>query len=622
MADYTLDTGKKYVMDIFAPDRFYNIPDYQRAYVWGNEQITDLLRDISNALNQDGKQDGKREYFLGSMIWNTKQVKEANIEYACQDILDGQQRFITIYILQAVIRDLSKSDQLKGDVLERMQQKGNIYKGIPERNRIEFQVRNDKDFIDKFIIKNGGTLADIEIRNVIKDKEESISVRNMALAITYISDWWLEKVIEIDNETLFQQYLSKFYIYLSTKVLALFLATSDNLDDAYNLFTVLNSRGVQLQSSDILRAQNLKVIDDEKLRKKCASSWEDYENSVSAPYKSFDEFLWAMVYVKMKYRSDDNQSLTRAFEYMYSSKQNLLEKGVPTFDFVGRYIKHLEVINSNNFQEQAGSGNCFTNINYILTTTFSNIYMVPLMHYKDCFGEYGIVEFLIKIDNLFSAYWLLDNRNIQSRTFIILRRMEEVKKEHSNNKMAAEEFLNDPTLRYDYVDDKASTAININNLFRIIDEERWGSFSGTRVNKTRYLLLKLDLILSNINTHMHFNKNSASLEHLMPQKIENTDWNMDSQDHKEWLHKIGNIVLIDRRKNASLSNSPYTVKRQKFQGAFDGRANTTYVFFKYSDWNIDNIRANQNRIVNLLKEYYLGNSLKTLKELNKRIEIS
>ncbi|QJD80161.1 DUF262 domain-containing protein [Spirosoma rhododendri] len=619
MADYSLDTGKKYIMDIFASDRFYNIPDYQRAYVWGNEQIVDLLEDISNALGQDGKQGEKKEYFLGCMIWNTKYIKEANIEYACQDILDGQQRFITIYILQAVIRDISKSDDLKKDVLERMQQKGNIYKGIPERNRIEFQIRNDKDFIDKFIIKDGGTLKEMELSDLIKDKDESISTRNMAKAINFIKEWWLEKEMEIDSDALFQQHLSSFYIYLSTKVLALFLATSDNLDDAYNLFTVLNSRGVQLQSSDILRAQNLRVINDEKLRKKYASNWEEYENSVSAPYKSFDEFLWAMVYIKMKYRSDDNQSLIRAFDFMYS-KQNLLEKGSSTFDFIGRYIKHLEVINSNNFQEQSGSGNCFSNINYILTTTFSNIYMVPLMHYRECFGEYGIVEFIIKIDNLYSAYWLLDNRNIQSRTFIILRRMEEIKKEQNNNKIAADQFLIDPTLQYDYVDDKASTAININNLFRIIDEEKWGAFSGTKVNKTRYLLLKLDLILSNINTHLFFSKNSASLEHLMPQKVEGTSWDIEKDSHSEWLHRIGNVVLVDRRKNASLSNSPYSTKRQKFQGAFEARANTNHVFFKYNDWNIDNIKSNHNRIVSLLKEYYSGNSLKTLKDLNKKTE--
>jgi len=613
MADYSLDTGKKYVKDIFDSDHFYNIPDYQRSYVWGKDQIDELLKDISDALEKDGE----KEYFLGCMIWNTKQIKDNGIEYPCEDILDGQQRFITIYILQGIIRDISTDQELKDDVKARMQQKGNKFKGIPERNRIEFQIRNDKDFIDKYLIKNGGTENEAGLQEVIKDREENISVRNMAKAVMTIKEWWFNKEIEINDELDFQKYIVDFYTYLSTKVLALFLATSDNLDDAYNLFTVLNSRGLQLQASDILRAQNLRVINDEKLRKKYASNWEDYENAIELPYRSFDEFLWAMVYIKMKYRSDSNQSLIRAFNFMYDD-QNLLGRGSSTFDFIGRYVKHLEVINSSNFQEQAGSGNCFSNINHILSTTFSNIYIAPLMHYRECFGEYGIVEFMIKIDNLLSAYWLLDNRNIQSRIFLLLRKMDNIKKEYLNNKLAADTFLNDTVLSYDYNDEKIFSPINIDDLFKLFDEERWGAFSGTKINKTRYLLLKLDLILSNINTQIHFNKNIASLEHLMPQKAVITNWDIPVEDHKDWLHRIGNIVLIDKRKNASLSNSSYEVKRNRFQGSFESRANTTYVFMKYSEWNVDTIKSNHARIVSVLKEYYLGNSLKTFRDINRR----
>lgn len=37
MENYNLDTGKKYVKDIFASDSFYNVPEYQRPYVWEEE---------------------------------------------------------------------------------------------------------------------------------------------------------------------------------------------------------------------------------------------------------------------------------------------------------------------------------------------------------------------------------------------------------------------------------------------------------------------------------------------------------------------------------------------------------------------------------------------------------
>src|SRR5688572_10707118 len=116
MANYTLDTGKKYIREIFSSHCFYNIPEYQRPYVWGDDQISALLEDITSAMEHDKQ----KEYFLGCMIWNTKKIIDGDIEYICQDILDGQQRFITIYLLQAVLRDLSSSKFLKDKVTERM----------------------------------------------------------------------------------------------------------------------------------------------------------------------------------------------------------------------------------------------------------------------------------------------------------------------------------------------------------------------------------------------------------------------------------------------------------------------------------------------------------------------
>jgi uncharacterized protein with ParB-like and HNH nuclease domain len=64
MDNTTLITGKKYIKDIFSQEQFFNIPEYQRPYVWGEEQIVALLEDISKAMDNDMT----KEYFLGCMI--------------------------------------------------------------------------------------------------------------------------------------------------------------------------------------------------------------------------------------------------------------------------------------------------------------------------------------------------------------------------------------------------------------------------------------------------------------------------------------------------------------------------------------------------------------------------
>ncbi len=615
MNDTTLVTGKKYIKDIFASDQFYNIPEYQRPYVWGDEQISALLDDISKAMETDEK----KEYFLGCMIWNTRKERDSNgLEYEYQDILDGQQRFITLLLLHSVIRDLSKEDLLKQSVQKKLVQEADIYDNIPARNRIEFEIRDDKDFLDAYVVNVNEANKLIDLANIAEDVKNGSSVRNMAGGILFIHKWWVAKLEETKETNI--NYLSKFYHYLSNKVLALYLATPNNLDDAYNLFTVLNSRGLQLQVSDILRAQNLRVIENPLKRKMYAQKWAEFENSIGAPFRNFDDFLWSLVYIKMKYKSDDNKSLTRAFEFMF--KRGILSKGTQTLDFVEKYITHYQALTSGSITSKE-SQLLFPNIIHILSSVLGSQYMTPLLHYRECFGDNRIIDFIIKLDNLLSSSWLLGKRQSTTRIFIILRRIdqyaEKITNEGLTQEICADMFLSDPVLRYDFYDEELSSdkPISLDDFFTTLDKEKWGSFAGTRVNKSRYLLLKLDLLMGNAGTQLQYNKDSSSIEHLMPQNVVGTSWNVDDIEHKEWVHRLGNIVIVDRNKNASLSNGSFASKKIKYQGAIETRANTNFVFINYSEWNMNNIYHNHYRVVNLLKQYYSGNSLSTFLEIKR-----
>ncbi|PWN63963.1 DUF262 domain-containing protein [Chryseobacterium viscerum] len=613
MDNNTLITGKKYIKDIFSPEQFYNIPEYQRPYVWGIDQIENFLDDITNALESNKE----KEYFLGCMIWNTRENISNDIKYKFQDILDGQQRFLTLFLLHASLRNLSQNADLKKNVQNRLIQEADEFNNVPARNRIEFDIRDDKEFIDNYIITEV-ELSVSQLEQISNNHENSTSVRNLANGLSIILNWFNNK--EKENQEEFQTFLNEFYKYLSTKVLALYLATPNNLDDAYNLFTVLNSRGLQLQVSDILRAQNLRVIANDKIRREYANKWSDFENKINLPYKSFDEFLWAVVFVKMKYRSDDNQSLTKAFDYMF--KKGIITKGAETLDLIEKYIKHFIALNNSSISTKE-SANLFSNINFILSSVYGSQYLTPLMHFREIFGDNNIIEFLIKIDNLYSLSWLLGRRQSMTRTFNILKKIDFYGDKVRNKEITTEEgsvlMINDNCLKYDYFDENISSEkpLDINDLEVSLKNDKWGGFSGTKVNKTRYILLKLDLLMGNKNNQLQYNKNSSSIEHLLPQKIENTLWSIDSDFHKEWLHKIGNLVLIDRNKNSSLSNKDYETKKNKYKGAIEARANTNFVLMNYDEWNKDSIISNQDRIVDLIMKYYRGNSLKTFLELKK-----
>jgi uncharacterized protein with ParB-like and HNH nuclease domain len=74
-------------------DSYYYVPDYQRPYSWGDEQIEQMWDDINSAMKA-----GDKNYFLGPMIL----IRTPN----GFEIVDGQQRLTTLTILFCVIRDL------------------------------------------------------------------------------------------------------------------------------------------------------------------------------------------------------------------------------------------------------------------------------------------------------------------------------------------------------------------------------------------------------------------------------------------------------------------------------------------------------------------------------------
>jgi len=606
-----LDADKKYIKNLFSSDSFYNIPEYQRPYVWEDEQVTALLEDIFYAFEKDDS----KEYFLGCMVWNTKEEKNDNITYLCQDILDGQQRFITLYLLFAVIRDMSSNEGMKNSINRLMKQHGDEFQNIPERNRIEFQIREDSDFLEKYVIKPGTTTS-FDLGKESQSKNSSRSVRNMALAISCMKKWWAERQRETND---FQKKLDNFFRYLCNNVLVLYLATPDNLDDAYNLFTILNSRGLQLQSSDILKAQNLRLIEDNKSREKYAEEWSNYENLFGFPFVSFDAFLWALVEIKMKYRSDDNLSLAKAFEHMH--KKQSIEKGEGLFIAVKKYIGHYKSI-INWQDENSNNHHYFENLVHIICSTSSVKFLAPLMHYRECFGNHRIIDFLIKLDNLLSVMWLIGKKDSNTRVFLILRKMEELSEKGREKGFspseAANKFLSSNVLDYDYTDPNANTLVKIQDFFDLLDNENWGNYSGTRINKIKYLLLKLDLINGNKNSKINYQQQNSSLEHILPKSIEKTTWAISLKDHEIWCNRLGNLVLLDRRKNASISNSLYIIKKQKYSDSVESRAYTNKLFISYNSWTINDLMKNHREAVEQLKKYYLGNSLETLFSFHKK----
>ena len=91
---------KKVIREIF--NMWYCIPDYQRAYVWDTDQVRDLLDDTISAYRENKE----AQYFLGSMVLKINEKFENNVSYTEYELLDGQQRITTVFLILACMRDM------------------------------------------------------------------------------------------------------------------------------------------------------------------------------------------------------------------------------------------------------------------------------------------------------------------------------------------------------------------------------------------------------------------------------------------------------------------------------------------------------------------------------------
>jgi len=581
-------SNKITLKDCFGSDMWYLIPDYQRPYVWGEDQVTLLLDDISYAaVNTPDTQ-----YFLGSLVLHCKKSEREGATFIENSVLDGQQRLTTLYLLQAVIRDITDNKTLQTTCAKAIYQEGNKYDGIPERLRIEFDIRNDvENFINDFIKPLNGTLKTDELSKLSK-KSKNVSIRNMAAVLLILHKWFKD-----DNSL----GIDIFFPYLRQYVILIYVASGE-LEDAFRLFTVLNDRGIKLRNSDILKAQNLKEVNNNAKQKEYALFWEELEGELDEDFDLFLSYIRTIL-VKEKARHnllkefEDNIYSPRIFNQStkrYETKTPLLKKGEETFELVKAYKVHYDMILSSN-NHSVSKNWAFDNLVSVLTdTALSDIWMPPLLMYVNCFGENRLHDFLIKLDNKFSADWIAR----ETPTTRIEAMRDILQKIEESNKL-------------DLTDEEKINQIFISEVFKFdlsefIFQIESSNIYGRRF--ARYLLRKVDYLLdAPLYSERRNSYSNMSVEHILPQTPhEDSQWCNDFtlEEREEWTHRLGNLVLISRRKNSKQGRLDFALKKEKyFTNSIESFPNSLKIMQK-STWVIEDLKENHKNLVNLIKEHY------------------
>lgn len=567
---------KKVIREIF--NMWYCIPDYQRAYVWDTDQVRDLLDDTISAYRENKE----AQYFLGSMVLKINEKSVNNVSYTEYELLDGQQRITTVFLILACMRDmLTDYPQYQNSLAGFVYQAEDAILQQPERMRIIFNIRSDvRDFVNEHIKPLHGTCDSALLEDKMQAKDVNISIRNMANAMLVAHEFLEENKSEIIG------YLS----YFLNKVLMIYVATEE-LQDAFQLFTVLNNRGVKLSSSDILKAENLKELSVAD-RTSWATRWEEMETYFG---EDFDKFLSHIRTILVKKKQ--TTTLLKEFdEFVYSNQEYdrtqkkyvprtpILRRGKDTFELLYSYYHTYQEVFDTDHSVVTGDYE-ITNYLKLMETGFGADYWIaPVLDYYRKYRRRGFVAFLKALDRKLSADWItaatptvrMENVNA------ILREIE------ASQDSAA--LLQSKTF-----------TINKSDFERVINGDIYGrSFA-------KYLLLKLDLIYRGSSTPM-IPQAIASIEHILPRNPSaDSQWVKDfsAAEREEWTNKLGNLVLISRRKNTSQGNRDYVEKKEKyFEKNIEMFPNSIRIYQNYPEWKLSDLKKNHSDVVTELLNVY------------------
>ena len=223
-------TSKLYNIKSVIDDDFrYNIPRYQRLYVWEDEQVKTLFHDILIAC-----QANKDLYYIGGIIT----VKYPKIEN-CFDLVDGQQRFTTMWLLANELGEAIKGFTRTSNGL-----------------RLNFSIRkNVEAYFNQLLTSAEADENDTEFDDLVRLSKA-------------------RKTIEaLISENLKSKELKKRFIDFLLHKVKMVITEVPPATDLNKLFETLNNRGVQLAQHEILKAQLLSKIDNSKKRYRYSILW-------------------------------------------------------------------------------------------------------------------------------------------------------------------------------------------------------------------------------------------------------------------------------------------------------------------------------------------------------------
>ncbi|WQR69792.1 DUF262 and DUF1524 domain-containing protein [Helicobacter pylori] len=504
-------------------EKQFVIPIYQRVYSWEKEQCKQLWDDIIKI----GGNDKMNGHFIGSIVFVHDGIYTINHNELL--IIDGQQRLTTITLLFIALRNRS-SDEVKRKEME------------------SYLINSDKDGDKKFRLilseSDRDTLLSLIDKNKRKPSEPSLKI--------------------VENFKLFEEWIRKNTDKLETifkgldKLMIVWIALEKGKDDPQLIFESMNSKGIELTQTDLIRNYIVMETEVEKQEDFYNQYWrameEDFKQSKKQSKKEdlFNKFVRHYLTIKIGKIPKEK----RVYEAFKDYQQ---KEGIEIEDLLKDLQKYCGFFCQIAFKKEADKDLKDLNkaLSFLVDLEMDVVYPLLLELYSDYSDGVLSKQDFIPIIALIESYIFRRavcglGTNSLNKVFPSFTKKIDKKQylksveEHFGSLTGNQKFPND----FEFKDS-------------FITKELYGR-NKTKKKKTKYFLEGLE----NFDTKEPVNTQECTIEHIMPQTL-NLEWERDlggnfQAIHEKYLNTIGNLTLTGY--NEKYSNNSFQEKRDMEKG--------------------------------------------------------
>lgn len=552
--EYAIQGQAFYLSKVFSSDFQFSIPDYQRPYSWKEEHINQLFDDLYEFYQRKTDE----SYFLGSIVV----IKKDHQPQA--DVVDGQQRLTSLTILIAALTYYF-SDEDKSEGKEILQQPAKKSQNLAAQPRLTLRLR-DKDFFRKYIQElRFDELNSLNIDHDCKNDAQKNIVKNAKAILSRIQDKFHN-----NSKTIFD-----FFSFLIQKC-CLVIVSTPNQKSAFRIFSVMNNRGLDLLPTDILKADligKIQINQDEYTQK-----WEDLEQELGR--NRFNELFTHIRMIELKKKAQNS--------ILEELQESVLPRIPSITDFIDNelssYASAFRALKNNSYQVEKNNTEIKQYITWLNRVGFSEWLPVAILflHQKPTDEESAS---FFKYLEILTSYLHLSAKDVNKRIerySLILDELQKHPKQCTKNLL-----LTDKEKR---------------SFGELLDGNIYNEMTAVRRN---YLILRLDAMISDGAAIYQDKDGLLTIEHVLPQKLdEKSQWKQEWSDseHKLWLHRLANLIPLNKRRNSAASNWDFKDKKDKY---FTGNKNVssyalTSQVLKEDKWTVEIIQKRQTNLLNTL----------------------